>query len=71
MDIHERDDGCSDASCGCHSAAFSPTEVQHCPQCGKRLLVIGLARAIQYRLACNGCGYLSDILSRDETHDLL
>jgi len=80
MDIHNHDDNCSDdcaddccshESCGCHSAEFAPTEVHHCPACGKRLLVIGHPKAIQYRLACAGCGYLSDILSRDEAHDIL
>jgi len=71
MSIHDDANGCSDANCGCHSAAFLPTEVKHCPQCGKRLRIIGLARAIQYRLACTGCGYLSDILTRDEVHDIL
>ena len=81
MDIHNHDDNCSDdcsddcgcshESCGCHGAEFAPTEVHHCPACGKRLLVIGHPKAIQYRLACAGCGYLSDILSRDEAHDIL
>jgi hypothetical protein len=67
----DHDDGCTDAGCGCHSASFSPSDVQHCPQCGKRLKVFGLARAVKYRLACSGCGYMSDILSRDEVHDIL
>ncbi|MFC1998274.1 hypothetical protein ACFLVR_01350 [Chloroflexota bacterium] len=76
MDTCDHDDSCSDdccahEGCGCHSAEFTPTEVHHCPACDKRLLVIGHPKAILYRLACAGCGYLSDILSRDEVHDIL
>ncbi|MFC1951049.1 hypothetical protein ACFLXN_01400 [Chloroflexota bacterium] len=71
MDNHDNDACCSDNSCGCHGASFTPTEVYHCPECGKRMLVIGHPKAIQYRLACNGCGYLSDILSWEQVHDLL
>jgi len=60
---------CSDNTCGCKTDVF-PTD-KKCPQCGKRLRLIGRAQLVEFRLSCNSCGYTGPLLSWKEISELL
>jgi len=60
---------CSDSSCGCQLDVFPTSE--ECPDCGKRLRLIGRAQLIKFRLSCQNCGYNSPLLSQEELREVL
>lgn len=60
---------CSDSSCGCQLDVY--TTSRKCPDCGKRLRLTGRAQLVEFRLACQNCGYTSSLLSREELGELL
>jgi ribosomal protein S27AE len=60
---------CSDRSCGCQTDIFTTNKV--CPECGKRLRLTGRAQLVEFRLACQNCGYASPLLTPEEIGELL
>ncbi|MFC2002045.1 hypothetical protein ACFLUZ_06065 [Chloroflexota bacterium] len=60
---------CSDSSCGCRIDIF--TTSRECPDCAKRLRLEGRSQLLEFRLACNDCGYHSPRLSPEELQEIL
>ena len=60
---------CSDDSCGCQTDVFPTT--RKCPECGKKLRMVGRAQMLEFRLSCHNCGYAGPLLSREELGELI
>lgn len=60
---------CSGGDCGCKTDVFPTSE--KCPECGKRLRLVGKSQMAEFRLNCTGCGYTGSMLSREELGALL
>ena len=56
---------------GCGSELTNLYTDRKCPQCNRRLRVIGNVRKVQLRLACPDCDYKTPVLSLEEVRAAL
>ena len=59
----------SDKGCGRNSSNISTQK--ECPECGRKLRVIGNIRNLELHLQCPECGYYSPELTTEEINTLI
>ncbi len=61
----------SNEACGCRMDTMLPSEPQRCPECNKKMVLMGKSRKLEYRLVCTKCGYRSEVLPKDKLYEIL
>ena len=62
-------DCCGEPGCNCNVTNIYTDK--DCPQCGRKLRIVGSLQTLKLNHSCPGCGYFSPLLSMEELRAII